>query len=77
MKLRGNRPGYLFSHVNDENMVDAGRKWSTQDFTEFLRQLLRLCSVGSGVTELYPAHSLKGGRYNCIDQLWQEMRTSW
>ena len=61
MKLRGNRPGFLFCHVNEKNMIDTGRQWSTHDFTEFLRKRLRLCGVGSGVTELYSAHSLKRG----------------
>ena len=59
MKLSGNRPGYLFCHVNDKNMIDTCRKWSTHDFTEFLRQLLHLCGVGPALTVLYSAHSLK------------------
>ncbi len=61
MKLRGNRQGYPFCHVNDKNMVDTGRQWSTRAFTEFLRQRFCLCGVRSGVTELYSAHSLKVG----------------
>ena len=42
-------------------MIDTKRKWSTHDYTEFLRMRLRMCGVGAGVTELYSAHSLKRG----------------
>ena len=61
MKLRGNRPGYLFCHVNKKNMMDVNRQWSTHDFTTFFRLRLRMCGVGAGVVDLYSAHSLKRG----------------
>lgn len=61
MSIRGNRPGYLFCHVSDKNMICTEKPWPVTEFTKFLRGRLRLCGVGPGDVSLYSGHSLKRG----------------
>lgn len=55
----GNRPGYLFCTVNQNNMICTEQAWPNTGFVRLLWDLLGTFGVWSGDVMQYPGHSLK------------------